>query len=59
MNAQVSTTTPQPNCDYIGKGSILTQDYILRNVDETVNTIAGICNPGESTVLEITVGSGQ
>jgi len=57
--AVVSTSTPAVNCDAVPGGSILTQDFISNSGKGTVNTIAAICAGSDTTVLEITQGSGQ
>lgn len=54
--AVVSTGTPAANCDYIGKGAILTQDF--QSASGIVDTIAAIGDSG-STSLEISIGFGQ
>jgi hypothetical protein len=41
-------------CDPIPAGSILTQDYIAGT-----DTLAAICASGNSTTLEISIGTGQ
>lgn len=54
--AVASTGTPAANCDYIGAGAILTQDFQVAGA--IVDTIAAIETAG-ATTLEITYGSGQ
>lgn len=59
--AVTSSSTPTPTsgtavstCDYVAAGSILTQDFV-----GGTNTIAAICAGTDTTVLEISIGSGQ
>lgn len=60
--AVVSTSSPLPasgtpivaNCDFIGPGSILTQDFI-----PGTDTLAAICDGADTTTLEISIGIGQ
>ena len=54
--ASASTAVPAANCDYVGEGAILTQDF--QSSTGPVNTIAAI-QDGGSTTLEISIGCGQ
>lgn len=54
--AVASTSTPAAMCDYVGAGSILTQDFQLST--GVVDTIAAIQDSG-GTTLEISIGFGQ
>ena len=54
--ANTSTLVPQANCDYVGKGAILTQDF--QSASGVVDTIAAI-QDGGSTTLEVSLGYGQ
>lgn len=54
--AVASTGTPAANCDYIGPGETLIQDFQLST--EIVDTIAAIQDAG-ATTLEISIGYGQ
>lgn len=54
--AIVSSGTPAAQCDYIGTGCVLTQDFQIAG--GIVNTIAAI-QDGGATILEISIGSGQ
>lgn len=51
--AVASTTTPGPNCDYIGAGAILQQDF-----PPGTDTFA-VIEETSTTTLEISVGYGQ
>lgn len=57
--AVVSGGTPTANCDAIPAGSIITQDFINSTGTTTVDTIAAICAGTDTTILEISYGSGQ
>jgi hypothetical protein len=60
-----SATVVAANCDYIGAGAILTQDFQVSAAGNTgvVDTIAAIEGPDSedngTTTLEITIGFGQ
>ncbi len=54
--AVASTSTPAAQCDYIGAGAILTQDFTIST--GIVDTIAAK-QDGGSTTLEISIGYGQ
>lgn len=55
--AVASSTTPSANCDYIGAGSIITQDALMAN-GTPADTIAVIQSVG-AVKLEISIGFGQ
>ena len=56
-----SATVVSANCDYVGAGSILTQDF--QTTTGVVDTIAAIqgsdTQDNGSTILEVTLGFGQ
>lgn len=54
--AVASSGTPTANCDYIGPGETLIQDFQVST--GIVNTIAAIQDTA-ATTLEISIGSGQ
>lgn len=63
--AVISSSTPSPtsgpavvsNCDYIGAGAILTQDYTAGTL--TIAAITAGTSAVASTILEISIGDGQ
>ena len=59
--AVASSSTPTANCDYVGAGAIITQNF--QSANGVVDTIAAIegadTQDNGSTILEVTMGFGQ